>query len=243
MRIALCFWGICRSTDHTIESIEQYIFQPLRQAGIEYDTYVHTYRLFRPYSNPRAGEISLQLKNTLYKLLKPTQEIVENQDTVDYQLHLEQYRTLGNPWFDDGNTFITFDNHIRALWSLSQVTKLWKDSKQTYDFIVYLRPDVLYVSSLTKQLFEGLNRTTIRIPDFHLHKGCNDRFAIGHPNVMYIYGNRFQGALEYSKKHPLHSESYLAYTLQNMGIQIQNIRFRFRRVRADGTVARSDLNL
>jgi hypothetical protein len=244
MKVALCFWGICRSTDHTISSIERHIFQPLKDAGIEYDTYIHTYRLFRPYSNPRAGERALQLKNTLYKLLRPTNVSVENQDSVDHQLHLEQYRIMGNPWSnDDGDTFITLDNHIRSLWSLSQVTRLWKESGQTYDLVIYLRPDVWFLHSLTSQILSGIEKYTVRMPDFHLVHGCNDRFVIGRPEAMEIYGNRFQGALAYSKKSPLHSETYLAYTLQNAGIQIQNIRFRFQRVRADGSVADSDKTL
>jgi hypothetical protein len=243
MKIALCFWGICRSTDYTITSIERQIFQSLISDGIQWDTYVHTYRMYRPYSNPRAGEYSLQLKNTLYKLLNPTKVIVEDQDSVDYKLGLEQYYTKGNPWKDDETTFNTLNNHVRSLWSLSQVTRLWKESGQKYDAIVYLRPDVHYIHPLTMKHLSGLQPFTIKVPDFHLVEGCNDRFAIGQPAVMDIYGSRFSDALEYSKRNPLHSETYLAHTLRNAGIQIQNIPFRFRRIRADGSVASADASL
>ena len=244
MKVALCFWGLCRSTHQTISSIEEMIFQSLKEAGIQYDTFVHTYRFFRPYNNIRAEEYSIQLKNTTYKLLQPTYELVEYQDTVDIQLGLEKYRTKGNPWEnDDEGTFQTLDNHIRSLWSLAQVTRLWKESGQVYDAIVYLRPDVRYLVPLHAGLLTGLSHNTIRVPDFHLIQGCNDRFAIGKPSVMEVYGNRYFQALEYSKKAPLHSETYLAKVLQTAGIKIQHIPFRFQRVRANGRTCKADLEL
>ena len=69
MKVALCFWGICRSTDKTIDSIKTNIHNVLKQNNIEYDTYVHTYHLSKPYSNKRAGELPQQLNNYLYILL------------------------------------------------------------------------------------------------------------------------------------------------------------------------------
>jgi hypothetical protein len=243
MKVALCFWGICRSTNWTIESIESCIFQPLKNAGIEYDVFLHTYVLYKPYTNPRANEYFIQLKNTSWKLLNPKVWKVENLDSIDIKLNLEQYRTQGNPWNDDNNTFITLDNHIRALWSLKQVTSLWKNTHVQYDAIIYLRPDVLFLKTLDVKLLSKLSNDMIYIPDFQLHNGCNDRFAIGNPAVMEIYGNRFKGALGYSKFNKLHSEQYLAYTLQNANIQIQLIPFFFKRIRANGEVCLSDNNL
>ena len=136
--IAICVWGICRSTDHTIESVRQHIFQPLEAAGITYTVYLHTYALYRPYENPRAKETRQQLKNSLWKLFKPDTSIIEDQDEVDSRLNLQDYRTHGTPWKEeDGTGFQTLDNHIRALWSLYQVTKLWIPHQQTYDAILY----------------------------------------------------------------------------------------------------------
>lgn len=45
MKAAVCFWGLCRSTDKIIESLQRNIFDILRNAGIQYDVFVHTFPL------------------------------------------------------------------------------------------------------------------------------------------------------------------------------------------------------
>jgi hypothetical protein len=85
--IAICVWGICRSTNLTIESVKRHIFQPLIDAGITYDVFLHTYTYNRPYENIRAGEHNLQLNNNLWTLFNPSQSILEDQDSVDTHLN------------------------------------------------------------------------------------------------------------------------------------------------------------
>ena len=247
MKVALCFWGLTRSLDHTLESIESCIFQPLRDAGIEYSIFLHTYTIYRPYTNIRAGEVGLQLKNTAWRSLQPTSAIIENQDDVDTNLNLTAYRSCGDPWGNEpsghSNPYTTLNNHIRALWSLKQVTGVWSTSGETFDAVIYLRPDMLYRRPLNIEWIRNLDDTILYMPNFHLVDGCNDRFAIGKPSVMRVYGNRYNNALEFSRRLPLHSEKYLAFTLSLKNIQIKYITFPFRRVRADGKINEADLKL
>jgi len=238
-KVALCFWGLCRSTDLTIQSIQTCIFQPLQDAGIQYDIYLHTYALYRPYSNPRAKEEKLQLKNTAWKLLQPTHKIVEDQDEVDKRLDLKKYRTLGNPWPEDPS-YTTLDNHIRALWSLKQVTSLWVSNEKEYSCIVYLRPDVKFVTPLCIDWLQHINTTKLCMPNFHLVDGCNDRFAIGSPYCMKLYGNRYDDAYEYSLVRLLHSESFLAYQVYKYSLYIEHIPIKFIRIRANGLACPTD---
>ena len=43
-KVCICFYGLVhRSLPHTIDSIEQNIFNVLKENNIEYDTYVHTW--------------------------------------------------------------------------------------------------------------------------------------------------------------------------------------------------------
>jgi hypothetical protein len=244
MRVALCFWGLCRSTDLVLESIEQNVFKVLKDAGIQYDVYLHTYILYRKYTNVRADEYGLQLKNTIWKLLQPVKSIIENQDTIDKELKLEKYRRNGDPWNDDTIKdyvpFSTLDNHIRALWSLKQVTSLWKSSGQNYTKIIYLRPDVFYQTPFNIEWIIKPIKKTILIPDFQLIDGCNDRFAIGEPDSMAVYGERFNDAYEYSKLKQLHSEAFLADSIKKKGYVFSTIPFRFRRIRANGVVHSGD---
>lgn len=243
MKVALCFWGICRSTNHTIESIHQYIRIPLLKENIEFDIYLHTYQIQQPYSNIRANELNIQLDNSLYKLLEPDYYLIENQSDVDKSLNFISYMTHGNPWkTSDSTENTTFCNHIRALWSLAKVTSLWTSSQKKYDRVIYLRPDVKFLKPIQIKWLYDVQEKEICIPNFHLTDDCNDRFAIGHPDVMKLYGNRFIDAYQYSLHYPLHSEKYLAYTLIKYGISIQHIRFRFYRVRADGAICFADLD-
>jgi hypothetical protein len=242
MKVALCFWGLCRSTHVTIKSIQTHIYDALKQQGIEYDIFSHTYTLQREYTNIRADEIKCRLDNENYKLLRPDYSIVEDQDVVDRHLSLEAYRTKGDPWCWDTNAipFATLDNHVRALWSLYQVTMCVEKSKEHYDYIVFLRPDVTYLQPLRTDYFLCATDYSIVIPDFHLFFGSNDRFAICTPGVAKLYGTRFKRALDYSKQKLLHAEGYLTHILKEANIHIQTIPFRFRRVRANGRIAPVD---
>lgn len=245
MKVALCFWGICRSTHLTIESIQTHIFDALKQQNIEYDIFCHTYRIDHEYTNLRADEIKCMLHNDNWTLLNPTKGFVENQDEVDQRLQLPSYRKKGDPWGGDTNCipYATLDNHIRALWSLHQVCLLVEKTKNVYDYVVFLRPDVAYLQPLKEDYFHKATNTTIVIPDFHHFYGSNDRFAICTPFVASIYGHRFLHAHTYSLKKQLHAEAFLTDTLKVAGIQIHPIPFRFRRVRANGRIAEGDKSL
>lgn len=205
IRVAVCFWGITRSLKYTHSSIKRYIFSPLTDANIEYDIYLHTYSVDAPYSNLRANEINIKLDNEEYKILNSDYTCVESQDEIDRTLEFEKYRTCGDPW-PDSCEFKTLDNHIRALWSLHKVTDMWYENRKKYTHIIYCRPDVEYTKPINTKWFECDINNTIIIPNFQLADDVNDRFAIGTPDTMYVYGNRFTTAYEYSKSNTLHSE-------------------------------------
>jgi hypothetical protein len=241
MHIAICYWGICRSTDKTIDSIKTNVYEPLTAAGHIYDVFVHTFSVTDLYTNTRAGENGIRLNNTLHELLDPSAVEVEDQKNVDLTLNLDAYRTRGDPWmtlFKEP----TFDNHIRSLYSLNRVTQLWVTSPRHYDRVIYLRPDVLYLNPLDTRWLE-IGPDECAMPDFHRHRRhpVNDRFALLHPRSALIYGRRFEKALAYSTREKLHSETYLEFMLTANNIRPVYIPFRFRRVRANGRVIDDDV--
>jgi hypothetical protein len=120
-----------------------------------------------------------------------------------------------------------------GLYSLNQVTQLWKSSDKTYDYIIYLRPDVKFLSPLKLTFFLNLNNSNIALPDFHEYP-VNDRFAIGKPNIMLIYGERYLHSYDYSLINKLHAETYLKYLLEQNKINIIKIKFEFQRIRSNG---------
>jgi hypothetical protein len=241
MRIALCYWGLCRSTDKTIDSIEECIYTPLRQAYVDFDIYLHTYEISGNYTNVFAQEIDISLNNKLYKLLKPTACLIENQLVVDKQLNLPAYFTKGlcEQWKsivtnEDDIVAMTY-NHIRALHSLKQVTGLWLNSQKTYDRIVYLRPDVKFITKLDTNWLTTLKPHECIAPNNATHP-VNDRFAILYPKNAQIYGQRLDELLKFSKHNPVHSEGYLGYIIRKYQIKVKTKDFQFRRVRANGLI-------
>jgi len=233
-KVALCFWGICRTTNHTIDSIKTYVFKPLEDANIDYDIYVHTFSISTSYSNSRTSEINIKLDNELYKLLNPDWVEVEDQADADKLIDLPSYRSKGDPWARWRSVnFCTLDNHIRALYSLNKVTHA--ALKKDYKNIIFLRPDVKFITPLNTNWL-NIKHDEIITPDFHLHP-VNDRFAVTTPYSAKVYGQRFNDAKAYSLQHQLHSETYLKYCLDLAKIKIYKVKFRFRRIRAPNTEA------
>jgi len=236
MKVAICFFGLTRSLKWNIESIKECIFSPLENAKINFDIFMHTYIL--------KEENKTLLDNEEYKLLQPTKIIREVQDEINF--HFEDYRSKGDPWMSWNNNFASLDNLIRQLHSLEQVTTLWNLAKQdsakpNYDFVIYCRPDVKYVTQLDVSQLLKMKENEISIPDFHWHGGLNDRFAYGKPEVMKIYGNRNKQALEYSKNKKLHSETFLKEILK--GVKIVKNGVHFCRVRANGNIVNENFQV
>jgi len=228
MKVAVCFWGIARSLNHTLASIQECIFKPLQESGISFDILLHTYIVNNIYENKRAKETCIQLDNDSWKQLNPHKYIIENQEEIYEQLNVLKYRNKGDPWYSN---FQTFDNHILALWSLKQVTSLY-DVDQ-YDYIIYVRPDVKYFKKITEIDFMNLEENVALLPNFHTYP-INDRFCIAKPAAAKKYGNRFDFAYEFSLQNQLHSERFLNWTLEKHSIKYINVHFPFHRVRANG---------
>ena len=238
-KVALCFFGLCRTTNYTNTSIEKYIYKALEKLNINYDTYLHTYKINKEYNNQWSGEKNMQINNDNWKLLNPKVHMIEDEDLISNTLDLPKYRTLGDPW---NTNFNSLDNVILTLRSIYQVTTLWSNSGITYDAVIYLRPDVLYLKPLKIEYFNMINDHNILLPNFGEFP-INDRFAIGTPRVMQIYGERFINAYNYSLIHQLHAETYLNDVLKNNNINIVTIHFRFCRIRMDGSNSEKEFYL
>jgi hypothetical protein len=244
--VAICFFGLTRSLEITLPSIKKYLFDPLLNHGIKYDTYLHTYKMKTPYSNPRAGEKNIILDSKEYKLLEPTFHLVEDKEMVSKKLNLEKYRSKGDPWGKEAGAikgdFTTLDNHILYLWSQKQLVDMVKKVLGRYTHIIFCRPDVLYQTPLQIEWFSLTSKSKkICIPNFGLCGNVNDRFALGRPEEMILYGQRFNNALAYSKRNPLASEAYLIATMHKHKIKYEHVNFYFIRVRATGEKNAMDL--
>jgi len=227
MRIALAFFGITRSLRYTIKSIQKNILEPL--SGHSVDIFMHTYSL-KNYKNTRAKEKTNTYDNSEYKLLHPDHLKIEDQNIVKKRLHLSKYRTHKDPWDTKYNSV---DNFILAQYSKYQLVSMIERAGQ-YDYIIFIRPDCLYLDPLKVELLKRANPTTIVIPNFCLFGPYkfNDRFAITTSETYKKYGSLFTSLLQISKEQPLHSETVMGQYLKDLTIIRKP--FRFSRIRIDG---------
>ena len=236
MRVALAFWGLTRSLRLTYPTIRQRILDVLKKNNIEYTIFLHTYVLNTPYSNPRNKEYNLSLDNTEYQLLEAQYCQREDQNAVKQTLNLPAYRTHPDPWNTNYNMV---DNFVLAMYSKKQVAQLIQTSGETFDYVLFLRPDVQFLNDFNPTWFQQTTLTQICVPEFHCFSfQFNDRFAIATQNNAYSMAQTFERMLDYSKQKPLHSESFhYDMTTSVLGLTIAYIPFYFNRVRANGQIS------
>jgi hypothetical protein len=234
MKVSLGFFGITRSLKYTIESINNNILDILKLNNIDYDIYLHTYYL-NTYSNKRSNENvnPTDIDNAEYKLLNADYLEMDHQDTIKDKINLSLYRTHSDPWKTDYNSV---DNFILGQYSKLKLTNMIEKSKIKYDYILFMRPDCLYLDKLPIDFFNLVNDNSIVIPDFHQYGTIpfNDRFCICNMNTYKIYGDIFNSLLEISKNKPLHSETIIGEKMVNNNLNIIRIKFNFARIRFNG---------
>jgi hypothetical protein len=193
-------------------------------------------------------------------------EISHLQDADMSFQDLRYYLNRGDPWNNQGVSMLYF---LRQLYSLDRVTRLWEkveeeaEKGQHYDAVIYTRPDLLFFDRLPSLapswLFDGeckgdgtdgfysdttllatLEENTIYTAGFDQYQGLNDRFAMGSPSVMKIYGHRLHLIDHYFATYPnmkLWAEPFLSKVMNDMS-GVHNMllhNFTFSRVRADGS--------
>lgn len=235
MKVALAFWGLTRSLKYTIESINLKIINIFKQNNIDYKIFIHTWQVDNVYNNNRANEKNIKLDNEEYKLLNPDFIEIHNQDEFKKQINFKAFRTHKDPW---NTNYDTVDNFICAMFSKSRCTQLINKSNEHFDYIIYLRPDVLYLNNFDINFFKLIDNKTICIPNFALYSNFNDRFCITNMSSYRLYGDVFSKLFNYSKKFPLHSETFYFHLMQKNNINVKLIPFRFNRVRSNGQISK-----
>ncbi len=231
MKIAVCFFGITRSTSFTIDSIRKNVLIPSSELG-DVKVFCHFFNQ-RYITNSRSNE-SAELSTDEYKLLEPDQVEFDEPELFISQSDFEDVKKFGDIYNDD---YSSIKNLFHQLYSLNKVTNMslsWKP-----DVVIFARPDLQYLDNLKEELESTLlkNDTVIKVPNWQNCGGINDRFAIiSGRQAIEAYGKRYLKALEYckSKSKPIHSERLLKFALSNK--KIERIPHRAVRVRANGEI-------
>jgi len=250
---AIAFFGQIKNVgDDQVESFVTMVLEPLLKAFPHVDVYFHSYHM-TTMDNPRNLErnVSIDVGGSTTLLLTRLRQVPrvslrglmfsEPEDADNSFWSLDYYLEKGDPW---GNKGLSMRNLLRQFYSLDQVSKLWWPRRKEYQAVVFTRPDLFFKSSL--QFPMPFPKNTLFSPSFDRWKGLNDRFAMGSPEVMMLYGQRMRWIEPYFRQHKaeLHAESYLMALMQMNKIELQFLDgLTFTRVRANGRMGASRARL
>jgi hypothetical protein len=237
-KVCICLYGLVqRSLKYTINSIKKNILEELSKNGMDYDIYLHTYDSSISHS-PRAGEIHVQVDPDDYKLLEPHVYSVESytdfNNNYDYEDFMRRYK---DPW---GDNYESIKNWIREMHSMHRVTTMWEDKKSDYEFCLYIRPDLMYITPLpfdyiTRHLRETNYSNTWFTPPWGKWGGLNDFLAFGDCESMIKWGKRIDSVYEFMDLDGFrNSERHMELVLNKYNIQNIDLPILCYRVRANG---------
>jgi len=222
-KCALLYFGLTRTLAKCIEKMKENIFNVLKENNIEYDIFIHTYTIEGNYQNPWSHENTQSYINEDVKsILNPKHLLLDKQEEILTILNIEQYYTrLGN-WtgMTPQLTKYLIRNMALALYSKKKITELFEKYKEDYDYVIFLRPDHLYLNKWDISKISSLNDTNIIISKYEWYEGCNDRFCIAKSSVALYYGKLFDYLLDYSRKKSIVSEVFLLDLLKQQNINI-----------------------
>jgi hypothetical protein len=223
IKIAIIYYGLSRSLSKTIHSIRKNLFNVLDRNNIQYDIYIHTYKINGTYKNIWSGEETNNYNNeNINELLNPKYYLFDEQSNIEKSINFNEYYTFTqwNGFFPEETVRYMIKNLVLALYSKNKITKLFNKNSSQYDYAIISRPDIELTNEIDINYFNQLNNNNIIIPEQDSYEGCNDRFCIGNPSIVSYYGTLYEKLLEYSKHTNIISECYLQDMLKMKNINI-----------------------
>lgn len=239
MKIALVFWGLTRSLTRTYPNIKEKILDNLKAYKIDYKIFLHTYYFEGKHNDRRTGEINVTLDFNEYKILNPDFFQIDNQDEIKKNINIKQYMVY--KYYYNSKTI---ENLICALYSQMKAYELVENSGINFDYVWFLRPDVIFKSKLPIRWLRWINPNRFLVPAFAHFKGINDRMAILTMSQAKIYSTRFHLIHDYGKElkgKKIASEIFLKWVMKNY--KIKEINYLFKRLRSNGNFNYLDVKL
>jgi len=235
-KVAVCYWGLTRSTKKVYQSHYENIFNILQANNIVYHVFIHSWETNNNLIWEEKSDKPIDYEE--YKLLKPSYYVLDNQTDFLSSINFSNYfdKKLYDTYGDTEQTEwrpLLIQNHLCALESLKRVTAMVMNSKDNscYDKIMYVRPDVNITSPIDISWL-NMNKGEICIADFDHCEGYNDRFAIMNMDDCQKYSNRIDNIIEYRRTiGRIVSEKYLKYTIDRQFTTVHFIPFYFQIIR------------
>jgi hypothetical protein len=235
-RVAICYWGLTRTTTKVYKTHQENITEHLKKHNINYDIYLHSWNTNRPMN---WDKIEKPVNKEEYKYLNPTQYRYDDQDVFEETIIMSDYfdketwekydNNINGEWHPQ-----LIKNHIFALESMKRATIMCLDSGVKYEYVIYVRPDVMIHDKLPIDILDSINEDTICIPNFEQWEGYNDRFAIVPFTKCIYYGSRIDSIKDFRKTNGrITSEKFLKYIVDKHFKEVKYIDFKFDMVRSN----------
>jgi hypothetical protein len=236
-KIAICYWGMTRSTKFVYNSHIQNLYNALKENNIDYKIYMHTWETEGNANIIWENITDIQVDYNEYKFLTPDIYKIEKQNdflnTINFESYFnkELYDTYGDSQYEWRPQLIR--NHLCGLESQKRVYNLVLEHDSSYDFIMFIRPDVAIRNKFNiNWLKEDFD---IIIPNTDHHEGLNDRFAILPFNKSIKYSTRIDEIIEFRKSNGrIVSEKYVKYIINKYYSNLKLIDFSMTIIRPNG---------
>jgi hypothetical protein len=222
MKIAICYFGMTRSTRFVYRSHHERLFNIFKQNNIEYDIFMHTWKTKNDeniISDPSSREhlCNIKVDYEEYKLLNPTFYKIESQDDflniIEFENYFneELYKIHGGDSHHEWKPQLIL-NHLCALESQKRVYTMVTETSKFYDYIMFIRPDVEILNDFNIHWLDS--SFDIMIPNTDHNEGLNDRFAILPFHTSSKYAERIDEIIEFRKNHGrIVSEKYVKFII------------------------------
>lgn len=217
--IAICYFGLTRSTKKVYNTHFENLFDVLKEHNINYEVFMHTWETLDGKQNTRGKNYTkTDIDYNEYKLLKPDHYKIDIQDdflkSIDFSKFFYQntynkykYDKVKGEWKPK-----LIKNHLCALESQKRVLKMVNTNK--FDKIMFVRPDVMINKKINVNQILNMKKHTIIIPFGDNYEGYNDRFAICTWRNAHEYGSRIDEIADFRKKNGrIVSEKYVKYII------------------------------
>ena len=234
-RIAICYYGMTRSLNKVYQSHCEKIFDKLRENNIEYKIFMHTWKT--EINNEWNRILETPIDYSAYQLLSPDNYKIDNEDEFLESLVFSDYFNENLYTQFGGNAFewhpYMIRNHLCALESTKRVTQMVLDSSETFDYVMYLRPDVEIRSEFLSEYLTDMKPNEISFINRNFYEGYSDTFALIRSLEHAIpYGMRIDEIKEFRKTQGrITGEKYSKYIADKYFNKKHFIEFEFEIIR------------
>lgn len=237
-KIAICYYGLTRSTRFVYESHFLNLFDSLKDINIDYKIFIHTWKVESHMNRVWGDVIDMPPDYEEYKLLQPHYYKIDEQKLFTEQINFSDYfnrelyeRYGGDTHYEWRPELIM--NSLCSLESQKRVYEMVKESGEEFDFIMFVRPDVMFTNKFDATILN--TDFDVIIPGYDHWEGYNALFAILQFNKSSPYAYRINEIIDFRKNHGrVVAEKYLKFIIDKYYSKLHFVNFQMKIIRPNG---------